>query len=371
MAVSTTWAQEPDSATSTSRSVRQKINTKGFYAPEMVAAPQITFLLGDGQIATVYKSEVVVKACVKTGQPLTSLSLYVNDELIPATRDLKVERDQPVCDQPVSQAVLLREGENRLRLVARNAAGTTSESFLIRYEKAALTAGPTEKRLALVIGNANYTGMSRLANSANDADDVAATLSKLGFDVLVKTNLDRDGINQLIDEFGEKLKEGNYDVGLFFYAGHGVQVKGQNYLVPINARPRAENEIRYQCVEADYVMAKMETGGTRTNIIILDACRNNPFESAFSRNAGEGLAPMTGPNGTFIAYATTGNQNALDGTGRNGTYTSALLQAIQTPNARIEDVFKQVRKEVSTKTKGAQRPWEYSSLSGDFYFSKK
>ena len=366
----TAQAQENDPAVSTSRSLRQKIDTKSFYATEVVAMPQITFQLGDGETATVNTDQLVVKACVKTGKPLTSLSLYVNDALQSAKRDLKVQADQPGCDWPVSQTVQLREGENKLRIVAQNPGGSTSETFLVRYEKAAPVV--TEKRLALVIGNADYPGANKLGNPINDANDMAAALQNVGFEVIRYTNVDGRSMRRAIDEFGDKLHD--YEVGLFYYAGHGVQSQGHNFLVPIDAKPQSEREIQYDCFQAERILTKMEDARTRTNIVVLDACRDTPFDRSWSRGGGDvGLTTMDAPVGSVIAYATAPGKTAADGSsnGRNGVYTGALLKALQIPNQPLSQLFQRVRAEVLKQSNNKQLPWESTSLIGDFYFLRK
>lgn len=363
-------AQESEPGVSTSRSGRQKINTKELYGSETVESPQITFLIGDGSVISVQTDQLLVKACVKTSKPLMRLSLFVNDALQQANRDLKVQPDagQASCDQAVAQTVQLREGENRLRLVAQNAGGTTSETFLVRFEKTAPVV--MEKRLALVIGNADYPASNRLINPVNDANDMAVALEKVGFEVLRYTNVDHRTMRRAIDEFGDKLKD--YQVGLFYYAGHGVQSKGRNYLVPLDAKPQTENEIEYDCFQADRILTKMEDARTRTNIVVLDACRDSPFERSWNRGGGEnGLTTMDAPVGSVIAYATSPGKTAADGNGRNGLYTAALLKALETPNQPLTQLFQQVRADVIKQSNRKQTPWEYTSLTGDFYFLRK
>ncbi len=221
-----------------------------------------------------------------------------------------------------------------------------------------------ERRTALVIGNSDYH-IAPLANPVNDATDMAATLERLGFQVDLRLNLDRKGMRAAIREFGNKLKQGG--VGLFYYAGHGVQVEGRNYLVPLGTEIRAADEVVDEAIDAGLVMRKMESAGNPVNIVILDACRDNPFVRDF-RSLERGLAKMEGPLGSLIAYATAPGDTALDGEGRNGLYTKHLLTAMTEPGLSIEQVFKRVRNGVRRETGGEQIPWEESSLTGDFYF---
>ncbi len=226
--------------------------------------------------------------------------------------------------------------------------------------------GTPQKRLALIIGNGNYSA-SVLANPENDAREMKSVMEQYGFDVLKYENLNQSQMKRAMDEFGEKLK--NYDVGLFFYAGHGIQAKGYNYLIPVDADLRSEEQVEYDCVQADRILGLMEASGTTVNIMILDACRNNPFERSWTRAAnGRGLAYMNAPSGTLIAYATAPGSTASDGSGRNGLYTSAILESIKIPDITILQMFQNVRGIVSQKSNKQQVPWESTSLTGDFYF---
>jgi uncharacterized caspase-like protein len=198
---------------------------------------------------------------------------------------------------------------------------------------------------------------------------MATTLTDLGFEVMLFTDLDKKKLRRAIEDFGFRLK--GYQVGLFFYAGHGIAIGGQNYLVPIDASPQTVGDIEFDCEPADRVVSKMEDART-TNIIVLDACRNNPFERSMSRGGGDGgLTQMNAPTGTIIAYATAPGKTAADGTGRNGLYTAALLKTLKVPNMPIERAFKQVRTEVMRQSSGRQQPWESSSLVDEIYFFKK
>lgn len=226
------------------------------------------------------------------------------------------------------------------------------------------TQAVAEKRVALVIGNSNYLN-SPLANPANDALDMSNALKKLEFEVDSYSNLDRTAMRQAIRAFGEKLKHA--DVGLFYYAGHGIQINGRNYLVPLKVDVHSADEVQDESIDAGSILRKMESAGNDVNIVILDACRNNPFARSF-RNLNQGLARMDGPVGSFIAYATAPGSVAADGGGRNGTYTHYLLEALKKPGLAIEQTFKLVRNAVKEETNGKQIPWESSSLMGEFVF---
>lgn len=226
-----------------------------------------------------------------------------------------------------------------------------------------------QKRTALVIGNANYTVARKLANPSNDATDMTNSLKSLGFEVVSGTNLNLKQMNDKVREFGDKLKA-NGGVGLFYYAGHGIQVSGRNYLIPVDAEIPREDEVDFNALNMDLILRKMATANNGLNIVILDACRNNPFARSWSRSTDEGgLAQISAPTGTFIAYATAPDRTASDGDGRNGLYTAELLKVMRQPNMKIEDAFKQVTISVDRTSGGKQVPWTSSSLRGEFYFN--
>ena len=230
-----------------------------------------------------------------------------------------------------------------------------------------IQAAQPPQRLALVIGNSDYR-FDPLKNPVNDATDIAEVLSELGFEVTLKTDADRRTMETAILDFGRRLRHGG--TGLFFFAGHGIQVSGSNYLIPVKHNINTEADVRFEAVDAARVLAHMEDAGNGMNIIILDACRNNPLARSF-RSTGKGLAKMDPPTGSILAYATGPGSVAFDGTGRNGLYTSMLLKHILTPGLTIEKFFKLVRRDVKISAAamgGEQVPWELSSLLGEFTF---
>ena len=222
------------------------------------------------------------------------------------------------------------------------------------------------RRVALVIGNGAYTNAPALKNPPNDARDMAANLKTLGFDVSSGVNVSQREMKRLIREFGQKLKAGGN--GLFYYAGHGVQARGHNYIIPVDADIQSEADVEDSGVDVGLVLNYMDDAQNGLNIVILDACRNNPFSRSF-RSASEGLAQVDAPTGTLIAYATAPGRVAADGAGANGLYTSELLKAMRLPGLTATDMFMQVRAEVMKRTGNKQVPWEASSLVGAFYFS--
>jgi uncharacterized caspase-like protein len=222
-----------------------------------------------------------------------------------------------------------------------------------------------KKRIALVIGNASYIS-APLRNPINDANDISATLKQAGFEVIDQRNATMQEMTRGIRQFGDKLMTA--DVGLVYYSGHGVESGGHNYLIPVNATLEREDEIAFQAVDANLILEKMNTAKKSVNILIVDACRDNPFTRSF-RSASRGLAQMDAPTGTFVAFSTAPGKTAMDGDGRNSPFTENLLRSIRKPNVPIESVFKEVRRNVVEETKGKQTPWESSSLIGDFYFT--
>lgn len=221
-------------------------------------------------------------------------------------------------------------------------------------------------RTALVIGNSNYQ-TAPLRNPVNDARAMADSLKKLGFNVIYAEDADRSEMRQAIRTFEEKLSKSK-GTGLFYYAGHGVQLHGRNYLIPIGADIHREYEVPDETILADLILQAMAYAGNDLNIVILDACRNNPYPKSF-RSAARGLARMeTMGSGMLIAYATSPGSVAFDGDEDNGIYTKHLLKAMNTPGLSIEQIFKAVRQNVIQDTAKAQTPWEESSLTGDFYF---
>ncbi|NIU40464.1 MAG: hypothetical protein GWN69_02860 [Gammaproteobacteria bacterium] len=222
-------------------------------------------------------------------------------------------------------------------------------------------------RVALVIGNADYP-TAPLRNPVNDARAMTEALRDLGFEVFSLENADKQRMEQAIVRFAGRLKKDTS--GLFYYAGHGVQVNGRNYLVPVDAEIESEREIRIETVGVHLVLDELNYSDNRINIVILDACRNNPFERRL-RGASRGLAAIDAARGTLIAYATAPGSVALDGDGANGLYTEELLRALRHPGLEVEEVFKRVRVGVALRTNQQQIPWESSSLIGSFVFNPR
>lgn len=225
-----------------------------------------------------------------------------------------------------------------------------------------------ESRIGLVIGNGAYAD-APLRNPVNDARSMAQTLRDLNFDVVALENADRLAMQRALLDFGRRLK-GGPDAALFYFAGHGMQVRGANYLIPVKASIQSEEEVEVEGVDVNYVMGRMAMAKSRFNIVILDACRNNPFERSF-RSATRGLAAISAPTGTLIAYATAPGSVAADGNSANGLYTGELIEALRLPGLKMEEAFKRTRGRVMARSGGRQTPWESSSVVGDFVFKPK
>lgn len=235
-------------------------------------------------------------------------------------------------------------------------------TFLLAFAPASVCA-TAQQRTALVIGNSAYENGS-LNNPVNDATDVAEAIKRLGFEVILKKNIGHRDMEEAVEDFGIRLRSGG--VGLFYYAGHGIQINGVNYLIPIGARIGKESDVKFEAVDASRILDEMGYANNGLNIVILDACRDNPFARSF-RSSNRGLAVISSaPEGTFISYATGPGQVARDGDKRNSPYTAALLKFMNVPGLPIEQVFKNVRISLEGLR---QTPWELSSLKGEFYFS--
>jgi formylglycine-generating enzyme required for sulfatase activity len=228
-----------------------------------------------------------------------------------------------------------------------------------------------EPRIALIIANSNYKGdIGSLKNPVNDGKLVGEALKKVGFNVRLVTDGDQTAMKKALNGFGEDLaKAGSGATGLFYYAGHGLQVSGQNYLVPVSANIKREGDVDLEALSAEAVLKVLNFSGVKVQIVILDACRNNPLMRSFRGNT-MGLAKVDAPIGSFVAYSTAPGSVAADGQGANSPFATALAAEVQKPGASIEEMFRNVRAKVIADTDSQQVPWDSSSLTAPFYFSK-
>src|ERR1700679_4306028 len=226
-------------------------------------------------------------------------------------------------------------------------------------------------RLALVLGNSKYQAVPELDNPANDAADLAQALRGVGFEVIEESDATREAMAKAVHDFSERLR--GADVALFFYAGHGLQMNGENYLLPVDAKIENAADVRFSTINLSDIQQEMEGSG-RANIIILDACRNNPFAEKLARGGrgvttrGLGRIDATG-EGSLIVYSTQPNNVALDGAGRNSPFTGALLRYVGTPGLEVRQMISKVRGDVLQATDRRQTPWDSSSLVGDVYLA--
>ena len=223
-----------------------------------------------------------------------------------------------------------------------------------------------QRRLALVIGNGAYPSRP-LRNPPNDATAVAEELRKLGFVVTMGVNKSQSDMEQMIREFGQMLKA-KCGVGLFYYAGHGVQIAGRNYLIPVNADIQNEADYKYKTVDLNWALDQMYSEQNPLNIVILDACRSDPFPRSHRSDQG-GLAQVSAPTGTLIAYATAPDSTANDGAGANSPYTEELIKQMSVPGVLVETMLRHVAEQVSSRTGGKQEPWFNANIKGDFFFN--
>jgi len=226
-----------------------------------------------------------------------------------------------------------------------------------------------ETRIALIIGNGDYARANlRLANTVNDATAMQRALQQAGFQTIVRLNATRLDFYRAVDEFSTKIARDPHAVGLFYYAGHGVQSDGVNYLIPVDAEIESDADLEADAFDVGRVLRGMGAAQNEMNIVILDACRDNPLPRS-RRGMERGLARMQAPSGTFIAYAAGPDQSAQDGgRGGNGVFTGELVKAMGEPGLPLEQMFKRVIAGVDAQTHGKQRPWSEASLQGDFYF---
>lgn len=333
--------------------------------------PTINWVYPTQESIETSENVVTIKACVNSSEKPT-MSLYADGVELTSRDFVIVPSKQPDCPYRFEKQVTIPPNANltNLRFVAKNSGGSVESSRKI-YKIKSQNPEAEERRIALLIGNAAYKHKP-LNNTLNDVDDMAKKLEGLGFKVIKHKNLKAEEMSMAFIKFGRELA--NYDVGMFFYAGHGLQNgSGTNFLVPIDAEAiKSDQDFNKYCVEVDELFGQMKKANSKVNIIILDACRDNPLDARnTTRGSGSrGLsAPTQNPQGSFIFYAASANQTALEGEGsRNGIFTGELLKFIDKPNLKLEEVVKETSKAVKLKTNDQQKPAWYSEFDGDFYF---
>ncbi|HUX96146.1 MAG TPA: caspase family protein [Bacteroidales bacterium] len=305
---------------------------------------------------------VMIEACIKSATILKSIQLLVNG-VQQASELVFPQPGTGECNYRFTKSVILKNGENSVYIIAENFAGSSpSEKRSLRYDISSMI----EKRLALVFGNAEYSSSNSLRNPVNDANLMEGTLKGLGFDVIKKINASKSEMEGALREFSNKLPQ--YNVALFYYAGHGVQVEGENYLVPVDAMLENKTDCQWEALPVERIIRQFEQVPENINIVILDACRDNPFRS-WSRGSAQGFRALSPVSGTIVSFATSENSVATDGTGSNGPFTEELVKQMNISQP-VEVVFKNTRREVMRRTNNTQRPQEWNMLTGDFYFKR-
>jgi len=311
--------------------------------------------------------DVQLKIGIKSPTKIESATFTVNGQRL---RGVKVVKNDGY-DMVLTETIALAEGTNEVCITTKNTKGENISRREIYRQPAKSTIGTSSRRAALVIGNAAYPG-NELYNTTNDASDLATTLKRLGFDVMLINNGTKSQMDRMIEQFAAKaaLMEASY----FFYAGHAVQCNGNNYLIPVDAKISSVTDIPHQCVTFDDVINKLDHSGCGIKILSLDACRNNPFGSHGNNfNITPGLSRLNSASaiGTFVSFATSPGSVASDGSGRNSPYTSALLSTLNIPGLNLDQVFNKVGSQVVKTTNNQQQPWTTKSvIEGEFYFNR-
>ncbi len=319
--------------------------------------------VSSGQKITATNKQMVVKGKASGKNGIYEVTINGTDANLNANGDFQ-------------QNVKLAVGENSITVKATDTRNNTvNYSFEVTRQPEAINndalinenpINPNEKRLALVIGNSNYGGGQTLKNSSNDANLMSATLQNLGFEVITRIDATKQKMEEAVRDFSRKLPDCN--VALFYFAGHGLQVEGTNYLIPTDAKLTEKSDCKFEAIPVNFVVEEFENYPNNVNIVILDACRSNPFRS-WARGGERGFKIINPTSGTIISFATAEGSTASDGTGKNGLFTEELVKQMTIPQP-IESVFKKTRVQVQKRSNGGQSPQEWSQLTGDFYFKK-
>lgn len=307
-----------------------------------------------------------IRAVVYSSKELKEVSVYLNNELIEQkiTQDL-VFRSFKGYTYTIDRLIDLKEGSNVISIVAKNASGTTKAADMdITYGN---DPSITDKRLALIIGNSNYKNGPKLKNAANDARLMAQTLENLGFVVIKKINASKSEIEKAMKDFGSEMS--GYDVGLFYFAGHGIQTDEGNFVLPTDAKLDTKDDLQDEAIGLESILNEFGHNKDKAGIVILDACRDNPFVFKDQTKTYTGFRSPTTPSGTIVAFSTSEGTASSDGSGQNGLFTEELAKQIMLKQS-IEEVFKETRKQVELRSSGSQTPQEWSKLVRDFYFRR-
>ncbi len=340
--------------------ITKEINTNA------IAPPTLSWLTPTEDFTNSQIKSYPISLCANSKSEITNVWVYANDILQSNTRGFKY-KNKNLCNYAIERNIILKEGNNTIKVIVENVGGrTVSKIKTINFSDIIVV---DSNRYALVIGNGDYEKTSKLKNPVNDAIAMSIALRQVGFTVMEYTNVSRAEMIKAAREFGILLDK-NKGTGLLYYAGHGLQVNSENYLIPTNADIQKEQDVELEAVSLKRFLGEMENADNNMNIVILDACRDNPYAQNFRSTGNNGLAQTKAPNGTYIAYATAPGSVAIDGNGENGLYTEELLKAIRTPGLKIEDVFKKVRNNVYKRSEKIQTPWDNSSIFIDFYFVK-
>jgi hypothetical protein len=332
-----------------------------YFANPSAVVPIVSWSNPENSNTLVNKESFTIGACIKSPTELKSVKLLVNGSVQSEDNVFQVS-NMGDCNYNWQSSIVLKEGDNNIYIIATNVAGsTTSEKRLIKLEPAL-----AERRLALVFGNSQYKNSASLKNPVNDANLMEGTLKELGFEVIKQLNAGKEEMMKAIREFNEKLPTAN--VALFYYAGHGSQVEGKNYLIPVDAKLEKEGDCKFEAIPVDFIVEEFDRYPNNTNIVILDACRNNPF-AAWSRGGEAGFRAMSFSSGTIIAFATSEGATAADGKGANGLFTEELVKQMVIPQS-VLNVFMNTRVQVRKLSNNQQVPTEWNKLNADFYFKK-
>lgn len=304
-----------------------------------------------------------LQLCLQSEAEVLNLKVLLNNNAFDEIKS--IQGLDKKCSYTYIKNLDLQEGKNDLLIELEDKFGKSTFSRTIFYQERK----KEYRGLALVIGNSDYFEATDLPNPENDARDMGIALNKLGFEVMQFENLSQNEMKKAVGNFLLKLE--HHKTAVFFYAGHGVQHGGRNYLVPIDVNLTSANEISDKCIDTGGLLTKMELMELETSILILDACRSNPFKGVDSGVAdiSSGLTGTDAPAGSIVAFATAPGKTASDGIGDNGLYTQEILKNIYKQDLKVEDLFKRVRINVMNQSNNQQIPWETSSLVKDFYFN--